>query len=304
MAGGIVGLLSAGVALGGGQLAAGVIGGASSPIVAVGGAAIDLSPGALKSFAIRTFGTNDKLVLVSGIGMVLAIVAVALGVRSVRRPRSGAIGLFVFGAIGALAAVTRPANGPGDAVPSIAGAAIGYGAYVLLRRAAGVQPVRWRSRPEPTQRSRRARPPAFDRRRFLLTGAAAAAAAAASAVGGQYLIRRADASSSRASVRIPAPSDVAPPPPAGADLRLPGLSSFITPNDEFYRVDTALVVEDPAFPADHLLLMGGDRDCDRAAEHHSERGVQVLLVGRPPVEPLRSPGLARSPPGRSRSGAV
>ena len=242
VAGGIVGLLSAGVALGAGQITAGVIGGASSPVVAVGGAAIDLSPGSLKSFAIRTFGTNDKLVLVSGIGVVLAIVAIALGVRSVHRPRMGAIGLGLFGAIGVLAAITRPANGPVDAVPSIAGAAVGYGAYVLLRRSAGLPPVRWRTRPEPVRRRRDECPPAFDRRRFLLTGAAAADAAAASAVGGQYLIRRADASASRASVRIPAPSDVAAPPPAGADLHLPGLSSFITPNDEFYRVDTALFV--------------------------------------------------------------
>ena len=43
-------------------------------------------------------------------------------------------------------------------------------------------------------------------------------------------------------MRIPAPADVAPPPPAGADLRIPGLSTFITPNDSFYRVDTALFV--------------------------------------------------------------
>ena len=34
----------------------------------------------------------------------------------------------------------------------------------------------------------------------------------------------------------------APPLPAGSDLHIPGLSSFITPNDSFYRVDTALLL--------------------------------------------------------------
>ena len=39
-----------------------------------------------------------------------------------------------------------------------------------------------------------------------------------------------------------------PPLPAGSDLNIPGLSSFITPNGSFYRVDTALLVPqvDPA----------------------------------------------------------
>ena len=34
----------------------------------------------------------------------------------------------------------------------------------------------------------------------------------------------------------------APPLPAGSDLHIPGLSSFITPNNSFYRVDTALLL--------------------------------------------------------------
>ena len=34
----------------------------------------------------------------------------------------------------------------------------------------------------------------------------------------------------------------APPLPAGSDLHIPGLSSFITPNGSFYRVDTALLL--------------------------------------------------------------
>ena len=46
----------------------------------------------------------------------------------------------------------------------------------------------------------------------------------------------------RTALRIPAPAVRAPALPRGADLRIPGLSPFITPNQAFYRVDTTLVL--------------------------------------------------------------
>ena len=244
--GGSIGVLSAAVAIGVAQVIAGTIGGASSPIVAVGGTAIDATPEWLKSFAIRTFGANDKLALVIGIDIVLVIAAIVIGIAALRRPRIGVAGLVVFGALGALAAVTRPANGIVDAVPTLVGAAAGVGAFLLLRRGAGLAMI------GPAD-DRGPRPvPGFDRRRFLWTGVAAAGAAAVSGEIGRLLIGRADASDSRAAVRIPAPSDPAAAIPAGADLGVPGLGPFLTPNDRFYRVDTALFV--PALTAERWTL--------------------------------------------------
>ena len=92
-AGVVVGLLCGGVAIGVAQLVAGIIDPETSPIIAVGGAAIDMTPEWLKSFAIRTFGANDKTVLLAGIGVVLAIVAALVGVAAIRRPLVGYIGL-------------------------------------------------------------------------------------------------------------------------------------------------------------------------------------------------------------------
>jgi DMSO/TMAO reductase YedYZ molybdopterin-dependent catalytic subunit len=249
--GATIGLLSGAVALGAGQLVAGVVGGASSPIIAVGESAIDTTPEWLKGFAIRTFGSNDKTVLLVGVGGVLVIAAVILGIASVRRPRVGIIGLVVLGAIGALAAVTRPANDLLDAIPAIVGAIAGILTFDRLRRAAGFPPL---TTPAPTQAPPEptAGPPAFDRRRFLWTGAAAAALAATTGFVGQYLVRRSAASASRADVRIPTVADAAPLPPAGADLGIPGVGPFITPNDVFYRVDTALFV--PAVDASGWTL--------------------------------------------------
>ena len=86
------------------------------------------------------------------------------------------------------------------------------------------------------------------RRRFLVTSGIAAATAAAGTLAGRELITRRNVSQARAALRIPRPAVPAPPLPAGSNLNIPGLSSFITPNGSFYRVDTALLVPqvDPA----------------------------------------------------------
>ena len=86
------------------------------------------------------------------------------------------------------------------------------------------------------------------RRRFLVSSGIAAAAAAAGTLAGRELSTRRNVSQARAALRFPRPAVPAPPLPAGSDLKIPGLSSFITPDDSFYRVDTALLVPqvDPA----------------------------------------------------------
>ena len=235
--GGAIGLVSAAVALGVGHLIAGIVAGTSSPVIAVGSTAIDASPEWLKSYAIRTFGTNDKIVLVAGIGLVVAIVAIVVGVVALRRPGVGVAALAALGTLGAVAAVARPENGLGSAIPSIAATVAGLATFRWLRRSAGlVAPTTGATEAHSIPRG------SLDRRRFLFASAAAAAVAAVSGLAGRFFIRRAEASASRAAVRIPAPADVAARPPAGADLHIPEVGPFITPNDRFYRVDTSLLV--------------------------------------------------------------
>lgn len=240
-AGAVIGVLSAAVALGVAQLAAGVIDAASSPIVAVGSSAIDATPEWLKSFAIRTFGTADKVALLVGIGTVLCVAAVLLGIVSVRRPRVGIVALVVLGAIGVLAATTRPSSGSMDAIPSILGMLAGAAAFLWLRSVAGFAPIRTAPASDPDPRATEVPGPGIDRRRFLLGGAAVAAVAAASGGIGQFLVRRSAATASRAAVVLPAAADVGPRVSATADLGIPGVGPFVTPNEDFYRIDTALV---------------------------------------------------------------
>jgi hypothetical protein len=128
-------LLACGAALGVAELLAGVVGAQASPVVAVGGAAIDATPEWLKAFAIRAFGERDKLVLLAGIAAVLAGFAVAVGLAAVRRLPTGLAGIVLLGAVGAAAALSRPAAGPLAALPSLVGALAGAAALTALVRA-------------------------------------------------------------------------------------------------------------------------------------------------------------------------
>ncbi len=239
--GALIGLITAGVAIGTAHLASGIVNPQASPVLVVGQSAIDAAPEWLKAFAIRTFGENDKAVLLGGMGAVLLVVAVGLGVASIRRPRVAMGGLVAFGALGVAAALTRPTATAVDALPSIVGAAAGVMTLIVLRGAV---------RPAPSVAGS---PDGWeiDRRRFLLAGAAGIVAAMGAGGVGNLFARRFRADESRAAVRIPTPASPAPPP-AGAELDVRGLGSFFTPNDRFYRVDTALLV--PAVLAEDWRL--------------------------------------------------
>ncbi len=287
LAGAVAGVLAGAVAIGASQLAAGLLVPQSSPVLAVGQAAIDLTPLPVKNFAISTFGTNDKTALLGGILIVLALYAAVVGIVALRRLTFGMWGLALFAAIGLAAALTRPNSTPEYLVPTLAGAAAGAFALARLARAAGKpSPPPARDSPSgppdspreltppdlPTAPEVPARPaepaaktPAYsftylpgpedqepprwpERRRFLVTSGMAAAAAAAGTLAGRELITRRNVSQARAALRFPRPAVPGPPLPAGSNLNIPGLSSFITPNDSFYRVDTALILPqvDPA----------------------------------------------------------
>jgi DMSO/TMAO reductase YedYZ molybdopterin-dependent catalytic subunit len=287
LAGALAGVLTAAVAMGMAQLAAGLTVPQSSPVLAVGQASIDLTPPAIKDFAISTFGADDKNALLIGILVVLAAFAAVIGILAVRRLALGFWGLAVFAAIGLAAALTRPNANAGYVVPTLVGALAGAYAMIRLIRAAralrspasGTRSAGPAGAPEPvsaaepvgvTGPGRAAEPPgeagrgsSFTflpnpnapgpsrgpaRRRFLTVSAVAAVSAAAGALAGRELITRQNVSRARAALRFPKPAVAAQPLPPGSDLNIPGLSSFITPDSGFYRVDTALLLPevDPA----------------------------------------------------------
>src|SRR5260370_34295846 len=106
--GAIAGLLAAATAMGVGQFVAGLTGANGSPVVAVGQLQIDFTPPWLKNFAITEFGSDDKLVLVSGIVVGLAIFAAVIGAAATRRMAYSMAGLAVFAGVGLTALAPRP----------------------------------------------------------------------------------------------------------------------------------------------------------------------------------------------------
>src|SRR5579859_5214205 len=142
VAGAVAGVLTAAVAMGVGQLVAGLTVAQASPVLAVGQAAIDLTPLPIKDFAISTFGTNDKTALVVGILVVLAGFAAVIGILALRRIALGLAGLGVFASIGLAAALTRPTATATYAIPTLIGAGAGAFALTRLIRAARRLPSR------------------------------------------------------------------------------------------------------------------------------------------------------------------
>jgi len=285
----IAGLLAAAVALGVGQLIAGFVAPDASPVVAVGESSIGLTPPPVKSFAISAFGSHDKVVLVAGILAVLAIFAAVVGVLAMRRLAYGMAGLAVFTAIGVAAALTRPTADAGWAFPTLIGGVAAAGALRLLVRAAppavarptpappledgvpdsyaGPPAVPDTPEPGPPGATRPGTAPAYrpvrpvpvygpGRRRFLRTSAAAAGTAVVAGLAGRLLSERSSVSQAQSSLRLPRLVHPAPPLPAGSNLRIPGLSSFITPNSSFYRVDTAIVLPEVPPSGWHLRIHG------------------------------------------------
>lgn len=234
--GALAGLLAGFTALAVAELAAGLVRPAAGPVTVVGGAVIDRTPAPVKDFAIRTFGENDKTVLQLGILLVLALFAAVLGVLALRFRRAGAAGVLVFGIVGSAAALSRPdAQGAGDVLPSLVGALAGAGVlYVLAGKAA----------PADSAAGVDATAGGWSRRGFLTAASVTAAGAAGAGVLGRALSgqRGRGAIASRDALVLPAPASPAPVIAAGARSRVPGVSAFTTPNRDFYRVDTALVV--------------------------------------------------------------
>ncbi|MGC5012687.1 molybdopterin-dependent oxidoreductase [Streptosporangium sp. DT93] len=254
----LIGLVTGIVAVGFSLLVAGLVNPSAFPVVAVGDSAVDLSPAPLKEWAIRTFGESDKVVLVGGILVVMAVLAALLGMAAVRDLRYGMAGLAAFGLLGVAAVLTRPGAGVTDLLPTLLG--VGAGMFFLRRlvrrslvpadELPGVHHTLRETPPAPPAADA-AVPPvmragddlrAFDRRGLLTGALGGVAVAGVAGLAGRLFSGRAEVTAARSDITLPKPATPLAPLPAGTDLRIRGLSPFVTPSNDFYRVDTALVV--------------------------------------------------------------
>ena len=252
----LLGLLSSAAGLAAAELVVGLVRGSASPVVPVGQEVIDRVSPSVKDWAIDTFGTADKAVLVLGSLIVLAVIGSIVGILTVRGHRTEAYIVTLFtGLIGVLAVLQRPAPSFGKLAPALVGTAVSIATLwwlserlVSLRGMpagrAGDQTSTAPASSEPAQSETMG----LNRRGFLYGAVTVGSASVVTAGFGRMLQRRFDIDDERAEFALPEPSSSspavgAPSTAAGEfDFGIDGISPFVTPVEDFYRIDTAIVV--------------------------------------------------------------
>jgi len=224
------GLAAAAVGVGVAQLLATFFSPAADVRTSVGSAVINLTPGPVKEWAIQTFGTSDKLFLTVMVLVVIAAVAAVSALWERSRIPVGSLAMIAAGVAGCAAVLTRPGAGILDIVPTVVGVACAVGVLRLLTSPAADTGTVASVDVDP------------GRRRSLMTLGFGAAGVVAGITG--ILLTRTVRSVSAERDTLALPEPVSPPTAPPADVAPKGveLPSFITPNDKFYRIDTALSV--------------------------------------------------------------
>src|SRR5215208_6235624 len=229
----LAGIAAAAVALGVTELLAVAFGPQADARIAVGSAVIDLTPGPVKEWAIRTFATADKLVLSVLVLVVIAVLAAVTARWETRRVPVGSAAIVAAGIVGCAAVLTRAGATWADIVPTVVGTAFGVAVLRLLTSG------RFADEPKQTEV-----PDSPDRgRRLSLVTLGFLGAGALSGVGGVVLSRLlSSVSGDRDAFALPSVDVAAPPVPPTVQPKGVALPSFVTSNADFYRIDTALSV--------------------------------------------------------------
>jgi DMSO/TMAO reductase YedYZ molybdopterin-dependent catalytic subunit len=238
LAGAVAGL--AGLAIAG--LVAWVVAPAGSPVPAVGELIIELLPASLVNFGKEVLGFADKPVLLAMIVAAVLIVCGLAGELESRRRFAGAVLFAAVAVLGIIGIAAQPDVSITAYVPAIVGLLLGY--MILSTLISKLQ--QWRPA-EAAAVDRAAQSPA--RRNFLAWTIVVGAASVVAAITGQVLARASSTVNTlRENLKLPTPTKPSSDPPPGADFRIEGLTPYVTPNDDFYRIDTALQVPviDPA----------------------------------------------------------
>ena len=240
---GVAGAVSVGVAFAITELIAGLTDQVPSAIAAVGGVVVDSSPRFVKEFAIAVFGTADKGALAIGTVIIGLLIGWFLGRAAPQRPWLPPVAFGMFAVLGIFASLTEPLINPVLTVLAI-----------LLAAGAGLAVLRLLLRDEEAPTDALAADP--QRRQFIAKAAGLGTVAAVAGLGGRQLII-ARSEEVRQSVALPVAELTLPtPPPEAQFASIPNLTPIVVPNDEFYRIDTALVVPRPDPESWRLKITG------------------------------------------------
>src|SRR6201993_1838335 len=227
----IAGVAAAFASLGVAQLVAIPFGARADARAAIGSAAVDLTPGPIKEWAIQTLGSLDKLFVAV---VVLVVIATIAGTVETRRRPLGSAVIGAAGVLGCIAVLSRPGATALDTIPTVAGAACGVVTLRLLTRRF------WPGLGDQEDGAAHDEPDA-GRRRLVMLGLLGFGVV--SGVVGAVVTRLVHSvAADRNAFALPRPRISAPPILADVQPNGVALPSFITASADFYRVDTALSV--------------------------------------------------------------
>jgi len=253
----VAGVVAVMVAIAVGEIVAGLVAGAPSLVVAIGTLVIDQQPPGAKDIVVSLFGTNDKLFLNVLILVVALVVGGLLGLLARTRSATAA---GIFGAFGIVALFSALRMGSASPALSVVTVVLAVGAglaalRLLVDLAAGRSPAttppteagptsaagRGSRRSATGARSGLVSMPEWDRRRFLLASGGLAVGSIAVGSIGRTLLQGAH-SQEPTTVVLPSASLTPAPLAPDTSLAVPGITPIVVPNDDFYRIDTALIV--------------------------------------------------------------
>lgn len=256
--------------------AAGALG-VPSPVATIAQLIVRLTPGAVVEGAIGLFGKADKPVLVVLVLLISAGLAALIGRLARTRPLAPVIGWTLLGLVGVVAGLSRRTGGFPDLVP----VGVGYLTWMV-----GFALLTAPLLPQESEQGRAALVAQRTRRQFLGRLAGFGVLAVAGVAAGRLLGRgRRRVEQSRKLLRLDGAARATAP--AGVSLDVDGVSPWVTPVDEFYRIDTAFSV--PALAAeDWSLRIHGlvDREItlryeDLVARSLTDAWVTICCVSNP-----------------------
>jgi len=249
----------------------------ATPIQGVAEVVIEVTPGPVAEAFIQLVGRNDKPILVGGVTLAVIGLGALAGVLSARSRLAANLVFLAMAAIALLALMSRPGFTTAAVIPLAGGVATWL---VVLAFLVDAVPTR-----AATGEAEGASPGAGPSRRFVIVAASVAVAAVAVGASGRLFGRSLRAvETTRRLLRLPVTRGAVP---AGAELGVPGTTPWRVPSDEFYRIDTALVL--PAIdPNEWRLRIHGmvDQELtltyeDLLAREMTEAWVTLCCVSNP-----------------------
>jgi DMSO/TMAO reductase YedYZ molybdopterin-dependent catalytic subunit len=278
--GAVTGVVASGAGLAASELASGYLHQRVSPIVAVAESIIRLTPGAVIEKVISIVGHNDKPLIIAGTLLGLLVVSALVGVVAMYSLGAAEAMFGVMGVVMLLAVHERLTSSEATYIPAIIGIVVALIVLATLApralRAAGqddsLAPPAEGDVPSASLDAATALSTQRSRREFIrLTSIIAVSAVVVGAWGRVQAHGRAAIEAARRSLRLDVTRPTEPP---GVEVGVKGIAPWLTSQNDFYRIDTALAIPE-ILPKDWSLRIHGMVDHELTLNYQDlvDRGI-------------------------------